>query len=110
MVPIMPRQVGARVSFPKTALLRHQNRSGLGIRPQIRGIVAHTALGVEQKRRGDDALIVDETTGLPIRAILPLARILLHEFVGDFETHLILAYLDADSVATGEIPRVGDGS
>ncbi len=110
VVSVMPRQAGSRVPFPKSAPQRHQNRSGAGIRPQTCGVVTHAALGVEQQRRRDDALIVDQTAGLPIRTVLPLSGILLQEFVGNLETHLMPAHRDPNPVATGEIARISHNS
>src|SRR5579864_2133083 len=104
VMTVMPGEIGARIAFPKASLLGNEDRSRIGIRPKPGGVVAHTALGIEQQRWRDHALVIDQPASLLVISILALPGILLHQFIGDFEVHAALAYSYADAVPIRKIP------
>src|SRR5579862_1913025 len=78
---MMPRQVGARVSFAVTTILIYDHWSGLRVRGKQRRRVPH-ARGKTQEdvcRKGVGEVYL--AACFTLRAVLPLARLLLDEFI-----------------------------
>src|SRR6266850_3325642 len=105
----MSYEVPANVAFAIAAVLRDEDRRREWIRCQRRAGAAHAA-GKIQKQTGRNRMLEkDLPGGLPVRNILTLERLLLHQLIGDQEAHCIMDHRDAQPVAIRKIPLIGSG-
>src|SRR5215469_534052 len=103
------RKSAFEVSFPKSVMLREDDRSGLGIRVEIVAVVAHHAPKVTHHVRCKDVLVGDDSHVLNVVGRLMLACLMLHELVWNAVSRELVAHTYAQPIVRREASLIVRG-